>query len=62
MYRKAQKQTAQHPTLSINNNARKGNSKYADAAFNTYLTCFKLIKRNLNRTSKALLCHYNKIY
>lgn len=58
MYSKALKRTAQHPTLSINNNARKGNSKYADAAFNTYLTCFKLIKRNLNRTSKALLCDY----
>lgn len=62
MYRKALKRTAQRPALSINNNARKGNSKYADAAFNTYLTCFKLIKRNLNRTSDALLCHYNKIY
>ena len=58
MYRKALKRTAQRPALSINNNARKGNSKYADAAFNTYLTCFKLIKRNLNLTSKALLCHY----
>ena len=43
MYRKALKRTAQRPALSINNNARKGNSKYADAAFNTYLTCFKLI-------------------
>lgn len=54
MYRKAQKRTAQRPAL----NARKGNSKYAGAAFNTYLTCFKLIKRNLNRTSDALLCDY----
>lgn len=43
MYRKALERTAQHPALSINNNARKGNSKYADTAFNTYLTCFKLI-------------------
>lgn len=58
MYRKALKRTAQRPALSINNNARKENSKYADAAFYTYLTCFKLIKRNLNRTSKALLCDY----
>ncbi len=58
MYRKALKRTAQRPALSINNNARKGNSKYAGTAFNTYLTCFKLIKRNLNRTSKALLCDY----
>lgn len=58
MYRKALKRTTQRPTLSINNNARKRKSKYADAAFNTYLTCFKLIKRNLNRTSKALLCDY----
>ena len=58
MYRKAPKRTAQHPALSINNNARKGFSKYAGAAFNTYLTCFKLIKRNLNRTSDALLCDY----
>lgn len=58
MYRKAQKRTAKRPAISINNNARKGNSKYADAAFNTYLTCFKLIKRNLNRTSKVLLCDY----
>lgn len=32
--------------------------RYADTAFNTYLTCFKLIKRNLNRTSDALLCDY----
>ena len=44
MYRKALKRTAQRPALSINNNARKGNSKYAGAAFNTYLTCFKLRK------------------
>lgn len=58
MYRKAQKRTTQRPALSINNNARKGIPKYADAAFNTYLTCFKLIKRNLKRTSKALLCDY----
>lgn len=43
MYRKALKRTAQRPALYINNNARKGNSKYADAAFNTYLTCFKLM-------------------
>lgn len=43
MYSKALKRTAQRLALSINNNARKGISKYADAAFNTYLTCFKLI-------------------